>query len=119
MPQQPKRPVSGLRPSELRSVVREIQRLLWQDEYATDEQRSNGGWTRFWTDQKPWSLDTLKAISDVLEEHGLKPIDPPTVQGFDSVDQFIEALPKDTPVPDDYGDGEEPEDWTPNAKPTS
>jgi hypothetical protein len=56
-----------------------------------------------------------------------------TVQGFSSVDEFIEALPKEppsfdaqwnaallnTPVEDDYGDGDDPEDWTPDAKPTS
>ena len=119
MPQQPKRLIAELKAAELQSIVREIQELLWQDEYATDEQRSNGGSTKFWTDQKQWSLDTLEAISGVLEDAGLKPIDPPTVQGFDSVDQFIDALPKDTPLPDDYGDSEDPEDWTPHAKPSS
>jgi hypothetical protein len=119
MPQEPKRPVSELKPSELRTIVHEILKLLWVDEYATDEQRSNGGVTRFWNAEKALSIDTLAAIVTLLEEHGLTPIDPPTVQGFDSVDQFLEALPKDTPLPDDYGDSQDPEDWTPHAKPSS
>jgi hypothetical protein len=43
MPQEPKRPVSELKPAELRTIVHEIQKLLWQDEFATDEQRSKRG----------------------------------------------------------------------------
>jgi hypothetical protein len=69
-----------------------------------------------------------------FEGYGLNPIDPPIVQGFDSIDEFIDALPKNpsadfdaqwnaallnTPVEDDYGDSEDPEAWTPHAKPTS
>ena len=119
---------------ELRNIVGDIQKLLWQVETVDDQQRSNGGSSVFWDADKPGSLDTLDAIADVLEDHGLKPIDPPTVQGFDSIDEFIEALPKpppndfdaqwnaallNTPVEDDYGDSEDPEDWTPHAKPTS
>ncbi len=119
MPQAPKRLISELKPAELRTIVGEIQKLLWTGEYATDEQRSNGGSSVFWDADKPGSVDTLDAIASVLEESGLKPIDTPVVQGFDSIDEFIDALPKDTPVSDDYGDSEDPEDWTPHAKPTS
>ena len=121
MPQEPKRPVSELRPFELRNIVSDIQKLLWQDEFATDRQRSRGGSTSFWDANKKWPDWTLKAIADVLDEHGLKPIEPPTVQGFNTVDEFIEALPKtppadldapDEPDPeDDYGDSEDPDDW--------
>jgi hypothetical protein len=140
MPQEPKRRVSELKPAELRSIVREIQKLLWQNEYATDEQRSNGGSTRFWTDQKLWSLDTLKAISDVLEEHDLKPVNPTTIVGFKSVDEFTQritdqfeppatdpawdAVLRKTPVEDDglnddLVNSEDPDDWIggPNASP--
>ena len=71
---------------------------------------------------KAWSSrdePPIVFVEGVLEVASLKPIDLPTVQGFDSIDEFIDALPKDTPVPDDYGDSEDPEDWTPQAKPTS
>ena len=126
MPQQPKRPVSELKPAELRTIVGEIQKLLWLDEYATDEQRSDGGCTSFWNADKAWKCaDMLSAIATVLEDHGLKPIDPPIVIGFDSVDEFIEALPKIRPADeqvfeyDDVGDCDDPENWTPHAKPTS
>src|SRR6266404_3454396 len=100
MPQEPKRPVSELKPAELRTIVGEIQKLLWMGEYATDEQRSKGGVTRFWDAQKEGSLDTLDAIAGVLEDHGLRPIDPPSVIGFSSVDEFIDAQPKDIPGED-------------------
>jgi hypothetical protein len=126
MPQAPKRLISELKPAELRTIVGEIQKLLWIGEYATDEQRSKGGVTRFWDAQKERSLDTLNAIAGVLEGYGLKPIDPPIVQGFDSIDECIEALPKsppndfdvqwnaallNTPVEDDYGDSEDADVW--------
>ncbi len=136
MPQEqlPKHDVSELRSFELRNIVGDIQKLLWQVETVDDHQRSNGGSSVFWDAAKPGSLDTLDAIAGVLEDHGLKPIDPPSVQGFDSIDEFIDALPKtapanfdaqwnaallNTPVEDDYGDSDDPEDWTPHAKPTS
>ena len=115
MPQTTERPVSELKPAELRTIVGEIQKLLWMDEYATDEQRNKGGVTRFWDSQKEGSLDTLDAIAGVLEDHGLparsnRPPSPVTTHKLDYEDQ---------PIPDDYGDSEDPEDWTPDAKPTS
>jgi hypothetical protein len=136
MPQEqhPKRNVGELRSFELRNIVSDIQKLLWQVETVDDQQRSNGGSSVFWDADKPGSLDTLDAIAGLLEEYGLEPIDPPIVQGFDSIDEFIEALPKPPPkdfdaewnaallntsVENDYGDTEDPEDWTPHAKPTS
>jgi hypothetical protein len=114
MPQEPKRPVSELKPAELRAIVGEIQKLLWQDEFATDEQRSNGGSTRFWNTDKEWPDWTTKAIADVLDDHGLKPIDPPVVTG---TTHKLDC--EDEPIPDDYSDSEDPDDWTPDAKPTS
>ena len=50
-------------------------------------------------------------------DHGLKPIGPPTVQGFESVDEFsrhiVEQLaPAEEHAPDDdYSDSEDPDDW--------
>jgi hypothetical protein len=124
MPQHPKRPVSELKPAELRTIVGEIQKLLWLDEYATDEQRSNGGCTSFWNADKKWeSSDIFSAVVTVLEDHGLKPIDPPTVIGFNSVDEFLEALPKAPPADekvveyDDVSDDPDPEHWTPHYRP--
>ena len=98
----------------------------------------------FWDANKGWErADLLSAIATVLEHHGLKPLAAPTVQGFDSVDQFLEVLPKppptdfdaqwnaaplNTPVVDmadepgdeiDRSENDDPEDWTPDAKPTS
>ncbi len=99
MPQEqhPKRNVSELRSFELRNIVGDIRKLLWQVEMVDDQQRSNGGSSVFWDADKPGSLDTLNVIAGVLEGYGLKPIDPPIVQGFSSVDEFIEALPKEPP----------------------
>ena len=74
MPQEPRRLISELNPAELQSIVREIQELLWVDEYATDDQRRNGGSTRFWNADKEWDPDDLNsAIATVLGERGLKP----------------------------------------------
>jgi hypothetical protein len=109
MPQEPKRPVSELKPAELRTIVGEIQKLLWLDV-------EEGDGPEFWNANKGWvCADLLSFIATQLEDHGLKPIDPPTVIGFNSVDDFIEALPKYMPGEDDYGDSEDPEDWTPHA----
>jgi hypothetical protein len=134
--QHPKRSLSELKARELRHIVGEIQKTLWLEEYADDEQRSTGsGVHTFWNAAKERDCPSLLSeIATVLEDHGLRPIDPPIVQGFDSIDEFIEALPKpppndfdaqwnaallNTPVADDYGDSEDPEDWTPHARPTS
>jgi hypothetical protein len=106
MPQEPKRPVSELKPAELRTIVGEIQELLWLDEYATDEQRSYGGSTSFWNADKQWECaDMLRAIATVLDDHGLKPIDPPVVIGTTHKLDY-----EDEPIPDDYGDNEDPDD---------
>ncbi len=107
MPQNPKRLISELKPAELQSIVREIQELLWVDEYATDDQRSNGGSTRFWNADKEWDPDDLiSAISTTLGERGLKPIDLPTVVGTTHKLDY-----EDEPLPDDYGDSEDPDHW--------
>ena len=114
MPQHPKRDVSELTMEELRGVVRNIQELLWWDTDINDHE--------FWNADKAWSSrdePPIVFVEGVLEVAGLKPIDLPTVQGFDCVEEFLEALPTDTPLPDDYGESEDPEDWTPHAKPSS
>ena len=93
--------------------------------------------------KKAWSErdePPIVFVAGVLEVAGLKPIDPPTVIGFNSVDELIDALPKtlpagfdaqwnaallNTPVDeqvveyDDVSDSEDPEYWTPDADPTS
>ena len=117
--QHPKRGHSELTPRELRHIVSEIQKTLWQVEFADDRQRSTGrGVHKYWDASK--QLDCSAAICEigtVLESYGLKPIDPPVVQGFDSIDEFIDALPKDTPLDEepfpeiDRSDSEDPDYW--------
>jgi hypothetical protein len=94
-----------------------------------------GGGEEFWNNEKLLSLNMLLVIGGKLEDHGLKPIDASTVQGFNTVDEFFEALPKppptdfeaqwnaallNTPVVDmadepddeiDRRDSEDPDDW--------
>ena len=107
MPQEPKRPVSELKPAELRTIVGEVQKLLWQVELVDDEQRSKGGCSHFWDSDKEWDCaDIVSAIVTVLEDHGLKPIDPPVVIGTTHRLDY-----EDEPIPDDYGDSEYPDDW--------
>ena len=117
MPQEqhPKSNVSELRSFELRNIVGEIQKLLWQVEAVDDQQRSNGGSSVFWDADKPGSVATPDAIAAVLEDFGLKPIDPPLVVGFNSVDEFIQHIAEHCAPPDqrvveydDVGDWEEP-----------
>jgi len=114
--QQPKRPVSELKPAELRTIVGEIQKLLWQTEMADDRQRSRGGCSYFWDADKEWECaDLLSDIATVLEDHGLKPVDPPTVTGFKSTDEFTQHIAEnlsapEQPTPDYYGDDGDKDD---------
>jgi hypothetical protein len=119
MPQEPKRPVSELKPAELRTIVGNIQKLLWLDV-------EEGDGPEFWNANKEWACaDLFSFIATELEDHGLKPIDPPTVIGFKSIDEFIEALPKKPPADeqvveyDDVSDDPDPEHWTPHYRPLS
>jgi hypothetical protein len=79
--QHPKRSLSELKPRELRHIVSEIQKMLWQVEFADDEQRSSGrGVHHYWNADKEWDCPSLLSeITTVLEGYGLKPIDPPIV----------------------------------------
>jgi hypothetical protein len=111
MPQEPKRPVSELKPAELRTIVGNIQKLLWLD-------NEEGDGPDFWNADKEWECaDLLSFIATELENAGLKPIDPPIVQGFDSIDEFIQALPRDTPPDEqpfpeiDRSEIEDPDYW--------
>ncbi len=81
--QQPIRAISELKPAELRTIVGDIQKLLWWD--------INDG-REFWSNQKQRSLDTLDHIAGVLQDHGLAPIDPPTVTGIKSDDEFTRRM---------------------------
>ena len=83
--QQPKRPISELNPAELRTIVGEIQKLLWCNTLSGSDS---------WSNQKQLSLDSLDHIAGVLEEHGLAPVDAPTDTGFKSVDEFTRAWPR-------------------------
>jgi hypothetical protein len=63
----------------------------------------------FWDSGKEIDLDTLVAIADTLDEHGLRPVDPPKVIGFESVDEFIQHIDENLQPPagrgtDDYYD---------------
>jgi hypothetical protein len=110
MPQHPKRNLAELNEHELRAIVADVQEILWVDEPP-------GGGEEFWNNEKLLSLNMLLVISRMLEAYGLKPIDPPLVRGFDSIDEFIEALPKDAPPDEqpfpeiDRSDNEDPDYW--------
>ena len=108
MPQEPKRPVSELKAAELRTIVANIQRLLWLDV-------EEGDGPEYWNADKEWPCaDLLSFIATELENAGLKPIDPPAVAATTHKLDYA-----DEPIPDDYGGSEDPEGWTPHAKPTS
>jgi len=118
--QQPKRPISELKPAELRTIVGDIQQLLWLD---TDQRRIKPGGTpedaAFWNGDKELSYDTLDYIAAVLDEHGLRPIDPPTVTGFKAVDEFTQhiaenfSLPEE-PTPEDDDDDDTDDEIEPS-----
>ena len=86
----------------------EIQKLLWLDQCPTDERRSNGGEPeRFWNAAKTWScVDLVPEIATVLDDHGLKPIDPPVVIGTTHKLDY-----EDLPIPEDYVDNDDPDYW--------
>jgi hypothetical protein len=107
MPQEPKRPGSELKPAELRTIVGEIQTLLWKDTDINDHE--------FWNaDKECWREPTefLANIADVLENFGLKPIDPPVVTGTTHKLDY-----EDEPIPEDYSYDPDPEHWTPHYRP--
>ncbi len=88
--QQPKRPISELEPAELRTILGEIQKLVFWD--------MKGG-SEFWSNQKQLSLDTLDQIAGVLQDHGLEPIDLPTITGT-VVDEFTRHMAENFTLPD-------------------
>ena len=106
MPQEPKRPVSELKPAELRTIVGDIQKLLWLDEYATTSSAARAAHPLLECRQGVARSTSLEAIATVLEDHGLKPIDPPTVIGFDTVDKFSRRSEDDADPQSDYGDSD-------------
>ena len=62
MPQEPKRPVSRLRPAALRTIVGNIQKLLWLD-------NEEGDGPEFWNAEKEWECaDLLSFIATELED---------------------------------------------------
>jgi hypothetical protein len=106
--QQPRRPVSELKPAELRTIVETVQKILWMD---TDREAEPD--VTFWNNEKEWTQDTVECIAQALEDYGLTPIDPPTIIGLKSVDEFTQHIDQmhSQEQPDDSGDSEDPDDW--------
>jgi hypothetical protein len=104
-PQHPSRNLNELPIEELRAIVGNIQKLLWwQTLNASTDSPSS-----FWDSGKEVDLDTLVAIADTLDEHGLCPVDRPKVIGFNSVDEFLQHTDEklqrpENGGPDDYYD---------------
>jgi hypothetical protein len=90
--QNPKRSLGELTIDELRTIVGSIKRLLWWEMLNA----STGSPYSFWNSDKEHSYDTLDTIAGLLEDHGLKPIDPPTFVGFKSVDDFLRRIAADS-----------------------
>ena len=102
-PQHPELNLNELPIEELRAIVNNIQKLLWwQTLNANTDSPSS-----FWDSGKEIDLDTLFGIADTLDEHGLRPIDPPQVIGFNSVDEFVKHIDENLQRPADGG----PEDY--------
>jgi hypothetical protein len=103
----PKRPVTELTLGELRDLVGGIQEILWKQTLNANTDSPD----HFWSADKEWSWDTLDYIAAALEDHGLKPVNLPTVVGFESVDDLLShlaegSMPGDPPV-DTYEDERE------------
>jgi hypothetical protein len=96
--QQPKRSVSELKPAELRIIVGDIQKLLWWDLTGAGES---------WCNQKHFSLDMLDHVARVLQDHGLAPIDRPTVIGFKCDAEFTRRMAENFSPPDPPDDDAE------------
>jgi hypothetical protein len=95
MPQEPKRPVSELKSAELRTIVGDIQKLLWLDV-------EEGDGPEFWNSNKEWECaDLLSYIATELENAGLKPIDASTVTGIQPDDEFTRRMAENFSPPDD------------------
>jgi hypothetical protein len=56
------RDVSELNADQLREIVSEIRQILWFDVDKNE-----------WDPDREWSMDTIEAISGVLDEYGLQP----------------------------------------------
>jgi hypothetical protein len=54
--------VSDLNAAQLRNIVSEIRQILWFDVDLNQ-----------WDPDREWSMDTIEAISAVLDEYGLQP----------------------------------------------
>jgi hypothetical protein len=93
--QQPKRAISEVKPPELRTIVGDIQKLLWWD-MSTERE--------YWNNEKQLSLDTLDHIAGVFQDHGLAPIDTPIVTGLKSVDEFTRHMAENFSLPDTRDD---------------
>jgi hypothetical protein len=93
--QQPKRTVSELKPAELRTIVGDIQKLLWWD--------ANGS-VESWSNQKQLSLDTLDHIAGVLQDHELAPIVAPAITGFQSHNEFTRRMAEGFSLPEEADD---------------
>jgi hypothetical protein len=109
--QQPKRPVSELKPADLQQLVETVQKILWMD---TDREAEPV--VTFWNNEKEWTQDTVECIAQALQDYGLTPIDPPYVIGFKSVDEFAQHIEGQAESPEVHtnphcADAEEGDDW--------
>ena len=101
MPEQhPKRPVSELKPDELRTIVGESQKLLWLDTVRRHitpgrppSMRTSGTATRN-------SRTTPSITSRGTRRPRTPPHRPPTVTGFKSVDEFTRHIAEHFPLPE-------------------
>ena len=59
----PKERLAALSQVQLRTIVSQIQDLVWFD-----------GDKNAWDSDREWSMDTIEAISGVLDEYGLQPV---------------------------------------------
>jgi hypothetical protein len=59
----PKERLAALSQVQLRTIVSQIQDLVWFD---VDKNA--------WDPDREWSMDTIEAISGVLDEYGLQPV---------------------------------------------
>jgi hypothetical protein len=59
----PKERLAALSQVQLRTIVSQIQDLVWFD---VDQNA--------WDPDREWSMDTIEAISGVLDEYGLQPV---------------------------------------------
>ena len=67
----PKERLAALSQVQLHTIVSQIQDLVWFD---VDKNA--------WDPDREWSMDTIEAISGVLDEYGLQPVTQEDADGY-------------------------------------